>query len=229
VTRGSVETGDAVIERTIEAMTHGRYLVVPPASPGPAPVLVGFHGYGELAEMQLDRLSAIAGADRWLLISIQGLNRFYQRRNNAVAAGWMTRQHRELAIADNLAYVASVMEVVHRDWPTTSTLVYAGFSQGVAMAFRAAAASSRPVRAVMAAGGDVPPEITPTDLARIGTVLLCRGSRDEWYTADIFERDQRTLRDAAVTVRTIEFDGGHEWSVDVLQGAAAFLAAHRDG
>ena len=131
-----------MIERTIETTTHGRYLVVPPASPGPAPVLVGFHGYAELAEAQLDRMSAIPGTDRWLLLSIQGLNRFYQRRTNDVIAGWMTRQHRELAIADNLAYVQSVVDLVHREWPTTPTLVYTGFSQGVAMAFRAAVAAT---------------------------------------------------------------------------------------
>jgi predicted esterase len=218
-----------VIERAIETTTHGRYLVVPPASPDPAPVLVGFHGYAEPAEAQLDRMSAIPGTDRWLLISIQGLNRFYQRRTNDVIAGWMTRQHRELVIADNLAYVAAVVDVVHRDWPTTSPLVYAGFSQGVAMAFRAAATSSRPVAGVIAAGGDVPPEIAPPALARIGTVLLCRGRRDPWYTAEIFESDQRRLHDAGVDVRSIDFDGGHEWSADVLQAAAAVLAARRHG
>src|SRR5919106_2266873 len=99
---------------------HGRYLVVPPVLPGPAPLLVGFHGYAEPAEAQLDRMRAIPGAERWLLVSIQGLNRFYQRRTNEVIAGWMTRQDREHAIADNVAYVASVLDVVRRDWPTTS-------------------------------------------------------------------------------------------------------------
>jgi predicted esterase len=218
-----------MIERTIEAATHGRYLLVPPRSAGPAPVLVGFHGYAEAAEAQLDRMIAIPGAERWLLVSIQGLNRFYQRRSNEVVAGWMTRQHRELAIADNLAYVGSVVDVVHRDWPVTGTLVYAGFSQGVAMAFRAAAAASRPVQGVIAVGGDVPPEIGAARLARIGTVLLSRGSRDEWYTADIFSRDARTLLDAGLAVRAIEFDGGHEWAAGVQQAASTFLAAlHHD-
>jgi predicted esterase len=218
-----------VIERTIETTTHGRYLVVPPASPGPAPVLVGFHGYAELAEAQLDRMSAIPGTDRWLLLSIQGLNRFYQRRTNDVSAGWMTRQHRELAIADNLAYVQSVVDLVHREWPTTATLVYTGFSQGVAMAFRAAVAASRPVSGVIVVGGDVPPEIAPTALARIGAALVCRGRHDPWYTAEIFENDRRRLRDAAVDVRSIDVDAGHEWSAEVVQAATAFLAARHHG
>jgi predicted esterase len=192
-------------------------------------VLVGFHGYAEPAEAQLDRMRAIAGTERWLLVSIQGLNRFYQRRTDTVIAGWMTRQDRELAIEDNLAYVASVVDVVSREWAATAGLVYAGFSQGVAMAFRAAASSSRPASGVIAVGGDVPPEIHPAALGRVGRALLCHGRRDQWYTAEIFERDLRRLREAAVDVRSIDFDGGHEWTADVLQAAAAFLAAlHHD-
>jgi predicted esterase len=217
-----------VIERTIEATMHGRYLVAPPVSSGPAPLLVGFHGYAEPAEAQLDRMRAIAGTERWLLVSIQGLNRFYQRRTNGVIAGWMTRQDREHAIEDNVAYVASVVDRVRRDWPTTSTLVYAGFSQGVAMAFRAAARSLRPVSGVIAAGGDVPPELAPAALSRIRTVLLCHGRRDQWYTAEVFESDQHKLREAAVDVRPVDFEGGHEWSADVLQAASAFLAGLHD-
>ncbi len=214
-----------MIERTIETTTHGRYLVVPPASPGPASVLVGFHGYAEAAEAQLERLRAIDGAERWLLISIQGLNHFYQRRTNDVVAGWMTRQHRELAIDDNVRYVGSVVDLVCRDWPASATIVYAGFSQGVAMAFRAAAAARRPVGGVIAVGGDVPPEIGPAALARIRRVLLCHGRNDQWYTTDIFENDRRRLRDGAVDVHAIDFDGGHEWAVAVLRAASAFLAS----
>src|SRR6266513_1043219 len=189
-----------MIERTIPATTHGRDLVVPPASPGPAPVLVGFHGYAEGAEAQLERMRAIPGAARW-----------------------MTRQHRDLAIHDNIAYVASVVDLVCREWPTTSTRVYAGFSQGVAMAFRAAAAASPPASGVIAVGGDVPPEIEPAALRRIAGVLLCHGRQDPLYTPETFERDLQRLRDAAVGVRSIDFEGGHEWAAGVLDAAAAFL------
>jgi len=210
-------------ERTIAATAHGRYLVVPPANQGPAPVLVGFHGYAEAAEHHADRLRAIPGADRWLIVSIQGLNRFYQRRTNEVVAGWMTRQDREHAIADNLAYVASVLDAVSREWSTTDTLVCAGFSQGVAMTFRAASASSRPVAGVIAVGGDVPPELDTAALGRTRTALVCHGARDEWYTAAIFSKDLDRLRSAGVDVRPLDFAGGHEWSDEVVRASADFL------
>ena len=211
-------------ERTIQTSTHGRYLVVPPSPPGPSPVLVGFHGYAELADVQLDRMRRIDGASNWLLVSIQGLNRFYQRRTNEVVAGWMTRQHRELAIEDNIRYVASVIDEVRREWQTTPMVVYTGFSQGVAMAFRAAALVPGTANAVIAVGGDVPPELEPAAISRTRRVLLCHGQSDPWYTAEIFERDRVRLRDAGVEVQSIDFDGGHEWPAAVLHAASAFLS-----
>jgi predicted esterase len=213
----------SLIERTIAATTRGRYLIAPPVAAGPAPLLVGFHGYAESAETQLDRLRAVPGADGWLVVSIQGLHRFYRRRTNDVIASWMTRQDRELAIADNIAYVDAVVGAVSREWGAFPRAVFAGFSQGVAMAFRAATASARPVAAVIAAGGDVPPELDAASLQRIGSTLLCRGIRDEWYSSTKFDDDVRRLRIAGVDVQPVEFDGGHTWSPEVVQAAARFL------
>jgi predicted esterase len=212
-----------VIERAVATGTHGRYLIEPPAAAGPAPVLVGFHGYGEGAEAQLERMRRIPGADRWLLVSIQGLHRFYQRRANEVVASWMTRQDRELAIGDNLAYVSAVIDAVEREYPGAMPLVLSGFSQGVAMTFRAAAGLSRRVNGVIAVGGDVPPELGPDALSGVSQALVGHGTRDEFYTQAIFERDVRRLRDASVTVQPLEFDGGHEWSDAVVEAASLFL------
>jgi predicted esterase len=212
-----------VIERAIATGTHGRYLIEPPAAAGPPPVLVGFHGYGEGAEAQLERMRRIPGADRWLLVSIQGLHRFYQRRADEVVASWMTRQDRETAIADNLAYVAAVLDSVSREYPDAPRLVLSGFSQGVAMMFRAATASLRRVDGAIAVGGDVPPELDAAALRRVYQALVCHGTRDQWYTAEKFGRDVQRLREADVTVRSLEFDGGHEWSDEVVRAASAFL------
>jgi predicted esterase len=169
----------------------------------------------------------IPGADRWRRVSIQGLHRFYQRRTNEVVASWMTRQDRELAIADNLSYVDAVLTAVEREHPGAPRLVLTGFSQGVAMMFRAAAAASRPVDGVIAVGGDVPPEIEPSALTRVRRALVCRGARDQWYTAEVFSRDVKRLRDAHVRVEPLDFAGGHEWSAEVVDASAAFLRGQR--
>ena len=153
-------------------------------------------------------------------MSVQALHRFYQRRSEDIVASWMTRQDRELAIADNVAYVHRVIEA---EGAGASAIVLAGFSQGVAMAFRAAAASARPVAGVIAVGGDVPPELDGAALARIPAVLICRGNNDPLYAPATFTNDVARLRDARVTVTPFAFDGGHEWAGDMLRAASTFL------
>lgn len=135
----------------------------------------------------------------------------------------MTRQDRENAIADNLAYVEGVLDAVTAECPTVPGVVYAGFSQGVAMAFRAAAATARHVAGVIAVGGDVPPELSPEALHRIDSALIARGASDDWYTKERFADDERRLREAGVAVRAFEFPGGHEWTAAIAGEASAFL------
>src|SRR4029079_6253894 len=141
----------------VPTMTHGRVLVRDARVAARKGLLVGFHGYMESAKTQMDRLQAIPGGTDWTLVSIQGLHRFYRGRSDEVVASWMTREDRELAMADNLAYVAAALEQVPHD--SSTRLVYAGFSQGVAMAFRAAIRGAQPASAIVAIGGDVPPEL----------------------------------------------------------------------
>jgi predicted esterase len=197
-------------------------LVQGPSDREPTRVIVGFHGYAEAVESQLERLQAIPGSDRALLVSIQGLHRFYRGRGNDVVASWMTRQDRELALADNRRYVESALSAVsqqHRKAPH----VYAGFSQGVAMAFRAACSTNLPPGRVIAAGGDIPPELDARDLARVTAVLIGRGVRDTWYTSEKCAQDCQRLRAAGVNVSVVELNADHEWTPEFSDAAGAFL------
>jgi predicted esterase len=186
-------------------------------------MLVGFHGYAEDAEAQLERLRAIPESARWLCVSIQALHRFYQRRTSRVVASWMTRQDRESAIADNIAYVTKCIDSVAAEWPTLPKVMFAGFSQGVAMAFRAAANVSNRVAGVIAVGGDIPPELTPGELTRVSAVLLARGTSDDWYSEEQFANDEHRLRQASVSLRAVRLNAGHEWSSDLIEAASQFL------
>jgi len=186
-------------------------------------MIVGFHGYGETAEDELRRLQTIPGLDHWAVVSIQGLHQFYRRSTDEVVASWMTRQNRELAIADNIAYVQNVVNTLSQDSP--STLVLSGFSQGVAMAFRAAVGLNQPVTAVIACGGDIPPELEPNALARIPTVLIGRGVRDEWYTSEKQAADEERLRAAGVAVQSVVVNASHEWTAEFSEISSKFLGS----
>ena len=214
------DAGRKTVEQTIAAGTHGRYLVSAGNSPE-GPILVGFHGYGETAEDELNRILAIPGVERWTMVSIQGLHQFYRRRTNEVVASWMTRQNREFAIADNVAYVTNVVSQLSTK--PQRAVVFTGFSQGVAMAFRAAAAIDGPVAGVIACGGDVPPELDATELGRVPRALIGRGMRDEWYTAEKQASDEKRLRASGVAVQTVALDIGHEWTPEFSELCAVFL------
>ena len=208
-------------EREIAALVHGRYLVETPDAESP-PLLVGFHGYGENAEKHLEELRRLPGASRWALCAVQALHPFYNRSGDVIAC-WMTRLQREQAILDNVRYVASVVAELKRELPVADQLVYLGFSQGAAMAYRAAAGSGHPCQGVIVLGGDVPPELESHDLSRFPPVLLGRGSSEEWYDAAKMEHDVELLRRKGADVRPCVFDGGHEWTNEFRAAAGQFL------
>jgi predicted esterase len=209
-------------ERLVAIRIHGRYLV-DPAPAEPAALLIGCHGYGEAAEIQLERLRGIPGSERWTRVSVQGLHRFYKGRNGQIVASWMTHQNRELMIADNVAYMTTVAADVLAGSTPVRPIVFAGFSQGVATAFRAACASPHPA-AVIALGGDVPPEIDNPALARLRGILIARGRSDEWYAVEKHEADLARLREAAAPLQVLALDAGHEWTVEFSRAAGRFLA-----
>src|SRR5688572_3688363 len=209
--------------RAIAARTHGRYLVAAPAGPGPHPLLLGFHGYGENAERCLAELRRIPGAERWLVAAVQGLHRFYNQKTGEVVASWMTKQDRELAIADNVAYVGAVAGELRREFDLAPTVALLGFSQGVAMAYRAALGSVERAAAVIALAGDVPPELHHLDLTRLGRVLVARGATDESYTADKMAADAVLLRGKGLACEELTYSGGHEWTDEFRRAVGEFL------
>ena len=208
-----------VLITNVAATTHGRVLSRP--RPAAAGVLVGCHGYYENAEIQIARLAAIPGTDEWTLVSVQGLHRFYRARTNDVVASWMTREDRELAIGDNIAYVDAALASVLGEPP--GLLVYAGFSQGVAMAFRAALRGRFRADGIVAVGGDVPPELLADPDARFPRVLVIRGAQDEYFPQHMFDDSVSALRDHGADVTTMIVEGAHDWTADVSAAAGEFL------
>lgn len=208
--------------RFIPAGVHGRYLVDVPEGPGPHPLLVGFHGYKESAESHLDQLRRVPGASRFVLVAVQSLHLFYTKGGDVVGS-WMTKLGREHAIADNIRYVSAVVAEVKRDVPAGAELVYAGFSQGASMAYRAAARAGHACTALVALGGDMPPEIADDRSARLPSVLIGRGESDDWFTREKLQEDLGRLARLGVSARSFVFPGGHEWTEAFRAAMGEFL------
>jgi len=204
---------------TVPARTIGRYLV---EGPKKGPLLVGFHGYGENAEKHLEALRTLDGVGPFRLAAVQALHRFYNTKTGEVVGSWMTRLDREQAVADNLAYVAAVVDALVSE-AAPDRLVFAGFSQGASMAWRAAARSAHPCHGVIALGGDIPPDVAEDPAVSFPPVLIGRGTRDGWYTEMKMARDLDVLKAHGAAPETVVFEGGHEWGAPFLRAAGGFL------
>jgi hypothetical protein len=75
----------------------------------------------------------------------------------------------------------------------------------------------------MVCGGDVPPELDAASLGHVQAALIGRGVLDQFYTSDQLASDVARLREAAVDLAHLEFEGGHEWSAPFIDAAATFL------
>lgn len=213
--------------RTLRTATLGRYLVEPAsqAAGGDVPLLVGFHGYAQNAEHLLEELRGIPGAASWTLVAVQALHRFYSAKTREVVGSWMTSLDREQAIEDNLAYVARVVAELRANCGN-GPLVFAGFSQGAAMAWRAAV-NCGPCQGLIILGGDLPRDVAEMADLRLPPTLLGRGERDGLYTAEQLGKDISVLEARGSTPEVVRFEGGHEWGPGFLSAVGRFLESVR--
>jgi predicted esterase len=205
---------------SIETATHGRVLIRDAASS--SSWLVGFHGYGQSAEDMLAELERIPGAEQWNLASVQALHRFYSRNDERVIASWMTRQDRDDAIADNVAYVDRVIEQLAPSGP----IVLVGFSQGAAMAYRAGVLGRHRVSGIIALGGDIPPDVRDARDRAWPPLLIGAGATDFWYTPAKVDVDVAFLESRAIPFELVRFADGHVWTDEFRAAAGSWIARH---
>jgi len=217
---------EGIEQRVVEARVRGRYLVRAAAGE-PVAIVVGCHGYGENAARHLAELETIPGAAAAALLAVDALNAFYERKSGEVVRGWMTRDLREAAIEDNLAYFRAILDEVRARFGWRLPLLFVGFSQGTAMAWRAAVAAGHGAAAVAALAGDLPPELAelPEAVPFPPRALLARGTLDDWYTEAKMAADAAALGARGVAVETVIFEGGHVWSGPFRAAAGQLLSS----
>lgn len=208
---------------TVPVTISGHYLVHLPKTDEPVPLLLGFHGYGENARMMMDYLMQVPGADKMAVCAVQGVHQFYQRRTGKVVASWMTWLGREFSIQSNIKYVRDVITQIGAQARLDGRIVFAGFSQGAAMAWRATAANLDAVSGVVTLGGDVPPDFKPASGTPRPPVLLARGKDDKICTDNLFAQDLERLRNHEFPVTDYVYDAGHEWTDEFSEKVGSFL------
>jgi len=207
-------------EHFLQLPVTGRYLLRPSPVGLPAPLLVGFHGWGERAEDELRLLSFIPGSEHWSCCSLEALHSV-TLRDGSSGKSWMSGQERERHIAENIRYLDALVDAVPAQCRHDGRLVYHGFSQGASMAVRAALLGKQRATGVMMVGGDIPPEAER--LGRLKRVHLARGTRDPLYTEERYLEDFRRIQTAGVDCECCPFSGSHNPQGEYFDSAGEFL------
>jgi predicted esterase len=217
-------------ERHITVPRTARYYTLGEPQSGVAEVWIALHGYGQLAREFVGSLEPLDDGSR-LIVAPEALSRFYLGRvsthvaaDRSVGAAWMTREDRLAEIDDQARYLdalsAEVLGALGAKHPRVCVL---GFSQGTATAARWLAFGATRAQRLILWGGELPPDLdlaaqaerfAPLDL----TFVV--GTRDEYITPKIIERERQRLEAAAIPFRVVTYEGGHEIDGAVLRQVA---------
>lgn len=92
------------------------------------------HGYGQLSEFFIRKFQRLS--DEFIIIAPEGMHRFYlSGASGRVGASWMTKEAREIDIADTLSYLNALDDKLSKEFKF-ETKYLLGFSQGGATAAR---------------------------------------------------------------------------------------------
>jgi predicted esterase len=223
---GDRSPGGRGVEHHIEVPRTARYVTLGPVAA--TEVWIVLHGYGQLAGRFLRRFEPIDDGSR-RIVAPEALSRFYvgnqagrHGQSSKVGATWMTREDRQIEIADYVRYLDVLAE---QALAGATKVIVLGFSQGVATAARwTTMGAVRPNRLVLW-GDFLPPDL---DLGaakrrwRDIDVVLARGDGDRALGSEkLAGEEAERMAEAGLAPRTIRYDGGHDIDPETLMRLAA--------
>lgn len=204
-------------ERHLPVQRMARYHVLGHAANARS-VWIVVHGYGQLARFFLNAFEGLSN-DR-LIVAPEGLSRFYtDASHQRVGATWMTREDRDLEIADHIAYLDALYATIRME-AGDRPLHVLGFSQGVATVARWLVHGRTKAEQAVLWGGALPPELTHAQL-RNGfghcRVDLVHGTLDQLVPETVLRSNEERLSRVAHQQRTHLFPGGHSLDPVILR------------
>lgn len=180
------------------------------------------HGYGQLAEYFIRKAEGIERKNV-TFVAPEGMHRFYLNGTSGrVGASWMTREARELDIAENtenLDRLHNHLSVVYQ--PKKVLLI--GFSQGGATAARWLANGQSPFDAFVSWASVFPPDVAfpETGFAPAVPCYFVIGNDDPYFSADA--RDEAISAYEQLGFRILRFDGKHDLDKTVITSLISSL------
>lgn len=217
-------------EHHIEVPRTARYFLSGEIGEHITDVWFACHGYGQLAADFVKEFDCIAQPHR-LIVVPEAMSRFYLSSSgfhgpdSKIGATWMTREDREVEIADYVRYLdllyGEILAAIGNSRPRVTVL---GFSQGGATANRwLTRGSSRADRLIM--WGSLLPQDADLEQAaeffRDVALTIVYGTRDQYAAEGVVASYEKLLTDSRIPFRTVTFDGGHRMDRETLRNLTA--------
>jgi predicted esterase len=203
--------------------------------PGPAPILIGMHGYGQDADSLLPVLLRVA-PPAFLVLSLEGPESAYLEGASASVPkrgfhwGVSTRPDDNRAV--HRACVGEAIDWARARGGDPERVILFGFSQPCSFNYRLALAPPHgfPFRVIAAICGGIPGEWTSnepgTSASRETDVLHVSTREDEIYSLDKIAHTRERLAARFRSATHSLYDGGHRVPSASEDEVKAFLAAH---
>ena len=206
-----------MVEHTIPFQYTGRYYTLGQATRASEECWLVLHGYGQLAQYFLPKFELLS--QKAYVIAPEGLSLFYlQGVNGSIGATWMTREFREIAIRNYIAYLTSIYQTTLANRVPQRIVLFA-FSQGVSTLIRWVISNDIPFDEMILWAGDFPKDVDPERCRTVFAgkkVSYVYGNEDTFVTAERFAILQGTLTEYGLFPEIIQFSGRHEIPAEVL-------------
>lgn len=178
------------------------------------------HGYAQLATEFIRNFDIVNTGDV-VIVAPEGLNHFYKKGfNGDVGASWMTRHCREDEIADNGAYLETLLKRYLALLPNNVRIILLGFSQGTATVCRWILRYHPHFHDLVLWAGMPPEDLdyqAHKDYLADKNLYLLYGSNDPFLTPDRFSELKEIEQSGGIDFEENQFDGGHEIPNAALQ------------
>lgn len=197
-----------------------RYALSGPITEETCDLLIGLHGYGQLAPVFAEQLKPVVVPGREVVCP-EGLSRYYTNHKERVAgASWMTSEDREYEILDHVAWLDALAENLLEDAPEHLFVRVLGFSQGAPAASRWVGNGQLDVHQLILWGAPQAHDLTDEEwacLAAVPDVVLVAGRDDTIFPKNRVEVALDALEARGCHARHHFHDGGHVVLSDVLE------------
>ena len=218
-------------ERHIAITRTARYYIIGKPGPETRDVWIVCHGYGLLASDFIREFECIADPSR-VIVAPEALSRYYistapefHGPDAKVGAIWMTREDREVEIADYVSYLDDLYDEIMGDiGHRNASVTVVGFSQGGATANRWLTRGSSRVDRLLMWGALLASDSDLNQAAaffRDVELTIVVGTRDKFAEEGMIAGYEKLLKENGIPYKLVTFEGGHRMDRDTLRNLAS--------